>query len=215
MLWVKPILPYAEAMLRSILIAAFLLAGCAYTAKTPAADPQAAFLGRLQKLCGKAFAGRLVTSEAADADMAGAEMVMHVRTCRPSEIRIPFHVRRKDGSWDRSRTWIVTRTPTGLRLKHDHRHGDGTPDAMTLYGGDTADAGTAARQFFPVDAESIALFRREGRAVSVTNVWAVEADAARFAYELRRVGANARHFRVEFALDKPAAPPPPPWGAEG
>lgn len=199
-------------MLRLSLAAAILLSGCAHRPPAVVANPQAVFLDRLQKLCGKAFAGRLVTSDAADADMAGAAMVMQVRGCSPTEIRIPFHVQRKDGSWDRSRTWVVTRTDTGLRLKHDHRHEDGTPDAMTMYGGDTADAGTPARQTFPVDGESIALFRREGRIVSVTNVWAVEVDAMRFAYELKRVGANARHFRVEFALDTPVAPPPPPWG---
>ncbi len=145
-------------------------------------------------------------------------MVMHVRTCGPSEIRVPFHVQRKDGSWDRSRTWVVTRTDpesgTGLRLKHDHRHEDGSPDTMTMYGGDTADAGTPERQTFPVDADSIALFNRAGRSVSITNIWAVEVDATRFTYELKRIGANARHFRVEFALGTPLAPPPPPWGAD-
>ena len=36
--------------------------------------------------------------------------------------------------------WDTT-TATGLRLKHDHRHEDGHPDKVTLYGGDTADAG--------------------------------------------------------------------------
>ena len=199
-------------MLRLTLPVLVLIAGCAHMPPTPVVNPQQMFLDRLQKLCGKAFAGRLVTSDAADADMAGAAMVMHVRTCTPGEVRIPFHVQRKDGSWDRSRTWVVTRTATGLRLKHDHRHADGAPDAMTMYGGDTADAGTPARQSFPVDGESIALFRREGRSVSVTNVWAVEVDATRFAYELKRVGTNVRHFRVEFALDKNIAPPPPPWG---
>lgn len=199
-------------MLRLTLAALVLIAGCAHMPPTPVVNPQQMFLDRLQKLCGKAFAGRLVTSDAADADMAGAAMVMHVRTCAPGEVRIPFHVQRKDGSWDRSRTWVVTRTSTGLRLKHDHRHEDGVPDTMTMYGGDTADTGTAARQSFPVDGESIALFQREGRGVSVTNVWAVEVDAARFAYELKRVGANVRHFRVEFALDKAVAPSLPPWG---
>ena len=200
-------------MPRLALLAALVLAGCAHTPAPPM--PQTAFLDRLQGMCGKAFGGRLVTTDAADADMAGAAMVMHVRECSPAEIRIPFHVQRKDGSWDRSRTWVVTRTRNGLRLKHDHRHADGSSDAMTMYGGDTADGGTDTRQTFPVDGESIALFQKSGRSVSVTNVWGIEVDAARVAYELRRTGANARHFRVEFALDTPVAPPPPPWGSEG
>jgi hypothetical protein len=53
---------------------------------------------------------------------------------------------------DRSRTWVITRTATGLRLKHDYRHTDGTPDALTMYGGDTVGPGTAQRQSFPADA---------------------------------------------------------------
>ncbi|MGM3099376.1 hypothetical protein, partial [Bacillus cereus group sp. BC327] len=84
----------------------------------------------------------------------------------------------------RSRTWIVTRTTTGLRLKHDHRHADGSKDELTMYGGDTVDRGTATRQTFPVDAESIALFTRTGRSVSNTNIWSVETTAESFTYGL-------------------------------
>jgi hypothetical protein len=136
---------------------------------------------------------------------------MHVRGCSASRIEIPFHVggQGSDGGWDRSRTWIVTRTATGLRLKHDHRHADGSADTLTMYGGDTADQGTAAYQAFPVDAESIALFTANDRRVSTTNIWAVEVKPDRFAYELRR--AN-RHFRVEFDLTRPVPAPPAPWG---
>ena len=131
---------------------------------------------------------------------------MHVRECSANELRIPFHV----GS-DRSRTWVVTRTASGLRLKHDHRHEDGSPDAVTMYGGDTAVAGTAARQEFPVDGESRAMFTREGRSVSNTNTWAMEVDPGRaFAYELAR---PQRLFRVEFDLTRPVPAPPAPWGA--
>ena len=180
-------------------------AGCA---TTPVASPQDAFLARLQALCGQAFEGRVVTTDAADRDMAGQRLVMHVADCSQARVRIPFHV-----GEDRSRTWVITRTPDGLRLKHDHRHEDGSEDVLTQYGGDTATAGTATRQDFPVDAESIALFRRENRDVSVTNVWAVELRDGLFAYELRRPpGPNQRHFRVEFDLTRPVAAPPAPWG---
>ncbi|HJS12030.1 MAG TPA: hypothetical protein VJ811_12210, partial [Sphingopyxis sp.] len=86
---------------------------------------------------------------------------------------------------------------------------DGMPDAVTLYGGDTADAGTAARQTFPVDAESIAMFTATGRSVSNTNIWSVETTAAGFTYGLNREG---RHFRVAFDYARPVTPPPAPWG---
>jgi hypothetical protein len=61
-----------------------------------------------------------------------------------------------------------------------------------------------------VDAESIALFTRNAMQVSTTNVWALEIDAGRFAYELRREG---RWFRVEFDLTRPVATPPAAWGS--
>lgn len=189
--------------------AAITLTGCA---TTPAASgPQDAFFAALTAHCGKAYAGKLASSQEADADMRGKAMVMHVRSCTPDRIEIPFHIDGlgPDGSWDRSRTWIITRTATGLRLKHDHRHADGSKDELTMYGGDTADAGTAARQTFPVDAESIALFTRTGRSVSNTNIWSVQTTPDGFTYGLSRDG---RDFRVTFDYRQPVAPPPPPWG---
>jgi hypothetical protein len=96
---------------------------------------------------------------------------------------------------------VITRTDDGLRLKHDHRHEDGTEDKLSQYGGDTIGEGTPTRQEFPVDAFSIELFNAGEAAVSTTNVWAVEVHPARtFAYELRRPN---RHFRVEFDLSRP------------
>src|SRR3546814_4385617 len=60
--------------------------------------------------------------------MRGKAMVMHIRHCTNDRIEIPFHIDGlgPNGGWDRSRTWIVSRTGAGLRLKHDHRHADGT-----------------------------------------------------------------------------------------
>lgn len=156
-------------------------------------------MGRLQTLCGRSFEGRVVTADAADAAFQGRRLLLTVQDCTPGEVRMPFAV-----GEDRSRTWIVRRTPAGLRLKHDHRHADGSPDEVTNYGGDTADEGLAERQAFPADAESKALFLRTGRAVSVDNTWAMEIRPGEmFAYELRR---PARKFRVEFDLSKPVAP---------
>ena len=189
--------------------AAIALTGCA---TTPAAsNPQDEFFAALTAHCGKAYAGKLASNQDADADMRGKAMVMHVRSCTPDRIEIPFHIDGigPGGGWDRSRTWIITRTTTGLRLKHDHRHADGSKDELTMYGGDTADAGTAARQTFPVDAESIALFTRTGRSVSNTNIWSVETTPAAFTYGLSREG---RDFRVTFDYRQPVTPPPAPWG---
>ena len=175
------------------------------------ADPaqsQDDFLARLNALCGQRFEGRVVTTDAADARFASERLTMHVRDCSADEVRIPFAV----GS-DRSRTWVVTKTDTGLRLKHDHRHADGTTDVLHWYGGDTVNAGTAERQEFPVDAESIAMFEKEGLNASVSNTWAMEIEPDnRFLYELTRPGG--REFKVEFDLAHPVDLPPPPWGSE-
>lgn len=193
-----------------LLLTGFVAALLCWSAPAAAAEPADAFLAALRPLCGQAFAGRVVVDQPADpqaaSPFAGKPLVMHVRECNAGSIRIPFHV-----GDDRSRTWVLTRTATGLTLKHDHRHTDGSPDALTLYGGDSAAPGTAVRQSFPADAESKAMFEREGRRVSVANVWAMSIQPGqRFVYELSRPG---RLFQVEFDLSQPQPLPPPPWGS--
>lgn len=171
-----------------------------------------ALLAGFRALCGRAFEGRVEVDTPAtpDSPFDGKRLVMHVRECTDGVARVPFHV-----GDDRSRTWVFTRTADGLRLKHDHRHPDGTPDALTMYGGDTARGAMHVdgrmRLEFPVDAESIAVFQAEGRTASLTNTWAVEIGQGTFVYELAR--PNGRLFRVVFDLTRPVTPPPAPWGA--
>lgn len=174
--------------------AAFALSACA---TVPAPAPQQdTFMASLNALCGQRFEGRVVTTDAADADFRAQRLIMHVRDCSAGEVGIPFAV-----GEDRSRRWIITRTAAGVRLKHDHRDEQGVIHGYHMYGGDTAGPGSANRQEFPVDQESIDQFIVGGAQVSTTNVWAVEVHPGRmFAYELRR--AN-RHLRVEFDLTEP------------
>ncbi|GAB3508596.1 hypothetical protein [Pseudoxanthomonas daejeonensis] len=188
-------------------------APAASTATDVAQAPADAFLAAIARHCGQAYAGRIVANAPASATpdpFEGKALVMHVRGCdEPARgLRIPFHV-----GDDHSRTWVLTRTGDGLRLKHDHRHADGSPDPVTMYGGDTADAGSATRQAFPVDAGSVAMFEREGLKASVVNTWAMEIEPGRrFLYELAR--PDGRLFQVEFDLSAPVALPPAPWGAD-
>jgi hypothetical protein len=180
-------------------------AGQAATAPgaAPALAPeQAQFWSHLQALCGRAFAGELVEAPAGDTTFLDRELVMHVRQCGEREILVPFHV-----GDDRSRTWVLTRTEGGLRLKHDHRHRDGSEDEITQYGGDTAARGTAQRQEFPADAHTASLIP-----AAATNVWTVEVvPGEAFVYALRREGTD-RRFRIRFDLNRPVPPPPAPWG---
>ena len=176
------------------IILALSLGACVSTGdpRTPADQ----FFKRMSILCGKSFAGKMTAGNESDASFATAVLQAHARECSPSEIRIAFDV-----GEDRSRTWIITRTESGLRLKHRHMLKDGTEDPVSQYGGDTASAGTAARQEFPVDEFSKAMFSKEGRTVSNTNVWAFEIEPGQaLVYELARPG---RLFRVSFDLDKP------------
>jgi hypothetical protein len=178
-------------MLRAfLLIAVTTLTACTTTPPTSPAD---AFIANLNQLCGQTHEGRLVTTDPADADFAGKKLVMGPVACTPGEVAIPFAV-----GDNRSRTWVLTRTDSGVRLKHVHRHDDGSEDKVSRYGGDTAAPGTPTRQEFPADDFSKQLFLANKLERSVTNVWAVEAAPGKhFAYELRRPN---RFFRVEFDL---------------
>ena len=133
-------------------------------------------------------------------------MRMGPATCDGNTILIPFAV-----GEDRSRTWVITRTLEGIRLKHDHRHRDGTEDAVTQYGGDSDETGSIGAQDFPADDETKELFVREGLDVSIQNTWRVEiAPGEQFTYQMSR---PERMFRVEFDLTQPVEAPPPTWGA--
>ena len=148
------------------------------------------------------FAGRVVEgTEPSDAAFREQTLVMHVRQCSADEIRIPFHV-----GENRSRTWILTRTPMGARLKHDHRHQDGSEDRITQYGGDTRAISNSTALDFHADEHTATLIP-----AAATNIWTVALDPGRtFTYALRRE-ATGRRFRVQFDLTTPVAAPPPPW----
>ncbi|MDQ3674675.1 MAG: hypothetical protein M3365_09910, partial [Gemmatimonadota bacterium] len=80
-----------------------LLIGCAAPAvrspqqdgpdlRSSPASTQAAFWSALQSLCGRAYAGTMVEGNASDSTFRTSELRMHVRSCAPDEIRIPFHL---------------------------------------------------------------------------------------------------------------------------
>ncbi|MBB1301908.1 MULTISPECIES: hypothetical protein [Pseudoalteromonas] len=163
------------------------------------------FFDNIAAYCGKAFEGKVTVDNATGpSSFAGKKLVMHVRKCTDSELQVPFHV-----GDDASRTWIITKTGSGLSLKHDHRHQDGTDDVSTMYGGHTVDAGFANVQSFPADQYSKELFVSQGIPQSIGNTWQMYIYPEKFTYRLIRQG---REFRVDFDLTKPITPPPAPWG---
>lgn len=169
--------------------------GCAsYSAPT---DPQAVFLTNLARHCGRAYEGRITHRPPEDQLFRGDErLVVHFRECSGDELKLPFHV--ED---NRSRTWILTRTDSGIDLRHDHRHEDGSPDENTMYGAHTRDAGSASRQEF----------LRPQADDGSTSGWAIEiVPGERYTYGTIRDGRW--RYRLDFDLSAPVEPPPPPWG---
>jgi len=169
-----------------------------------AQSPAHTLFDNLQELCGQAFDGEVLVAPEGDTTFADKQLVMHVRECDGDVIRVPFHV-----GENRSRTWVITRTDDGLRLKHDHRHEDGSEEDLTQYGGDTATPGTEHRQEFPADDYTAQMLPP-----AATNVWTIElVPDETFVYALRREGTD-RRFRIAFDLTRPVDVPPAPWGFE-
>lgn len=181
----------------AILISVFLIQAFSLSAQTP---KNQAFWNSLQNICGKAFAGQIIHAPENDS-FRGKKLVMHVRSCEENRIRIPFFV-----GEDKSRTWVLTKQEERILLKHDHRHKDGKPDEVTMYGGLSSNSGSATRQTFPADEETAKLIP-----AAASNVWWIDVDKTSFTYNLRRVGTD-RFFSIKFDLTKEVAKPKAPWG---
>ncbi|MDH5631025.1 MAG: hypothetical protein OEY96_12810, partial [Gammaproteobacteria bacterium] len=141
---------------------------------------QRQFYQTIKSLCGKTFHGKTLFPEDPDHDFAGKTLAMTLAKCTEQEIRIPFKV-----GEDTSRTWILSNTDKGLLFKHDHRHADGTPDEVTMYGGYTNDKGTTLSQSFAADEYTAKLIPE-----AKTNVWTVyfNQEQTQLFYYLERHG---------------------------
>lgn len=144
----------------------------------PETDTSREFFQNLRKLCGQRFEGETRFPPDPNHPLAGKKLVMVLESCNEKELRIPFHV-----GEDKSRTWVLTLTDKGLLFKHDHRHPDGTPDRITMYGGWAAPNGTRYLQRFPADPETAKLIPE-----ATTNVWTLEIipEKKQFTYQLER-----------------------------
>lgn len=162
------------------------------------------FWNALQTHCGKAFEGTIVKGGKEGDGFVGEKLVMHVRSCTEDTIKIPFFV-----GEDASRTWIFTRGKNQLiSLKHEHRHRDGSEDAISQYGGANPNTGLATIQFFPADQHTSKMLPKAS-----TNIWWVTLDASVFTYNLRRLGTE-RVFSVVFDLTKEIKTSRVAWGAK-
>jgi len=159
------------------------------------------FWKQLQTHCGKAYEGEIVAGAVANDGFTGEKLVMHVRSCAANNIRIPFFVGK-----NKSRTWVLhMNTEKIISLKHDHRHSDGTEEAITQYGGINSNHGLANLQMFPADAHTSSIIP-----AASTNIWWFTIDDTSFTYNLRRIGTD-RFFSVRFDLSKAIETPEAPW----
>jgi hypothetical protein len=181
----------AEAALAILAITGLLLSGSSSVA---AANVQTSFFDRLQSLCGARFEGRSTFPEDPGDAFRGKTLVAVIERCDDGELRIPFRV-----GDDRSRTWILKKIEGGLELKHDHRHEDGTPDEVTMYGGTTTSDGTEHSQSFPADAHTRALIPE-----AATNVWSLtlSADGSALTYDLERHGKPRFEAKLHRASER-------------
>lgn len=126
----------------------------ATTAPPVLSEAEQSFMANLLSLCGKSFQGEETFMAEGRESWADKLLVMHVAYCDEDEVRIPFHV-----DDDHSRTWIFMTEDGRLRFRHDHRHADGTPEDLTLYGGYANGEGSRFIQHFPADAYTVRMLQ--------------------------------------------------------
>lgn len=164
---------------------------------------QEAFWARFAEHCGRAYAGSVSdVTEYYRAGLEGRALVMHVLEC--SEDRIHAALHEND---DRSRNWILTRVGGTIRLKHDHRHEDGTEDAITQYGGDAPVPGLPHRQIFWADAHTASIL--PDRADNFWFFHFVDDQTLHYGVHWPKIGHSVR---LAFDLLTPIPAPPRPWG---
>jgi hypothetical protein len=155
----------------------------------------------LKQHCGKAYEGTVTSGATANDVFSGKRLVMHVLSCSENQLLIPFNV-----GENRSRTWILTKVKDRIELKHDHRHEDGTKDAVTMYGGTTTNSGLPGIAVFPADQLTVTTIP-----TAANNVWWITINTKTFTYNLRRIGSD-RLITVTFDITKPVEKPLPSWG---
>jgi len=162
----------------SSVILMLLIANVSASQQQQSANQQELYFNNLLALCGQSFIGKTVFPKDASDPFVGVELEIKFASCSEKEIRVPFRV-----GEDTSRTWVISKTSQGLLLKHDHRHKDGTPDEVTMYGGNSDLMGNALTQNFHADKATEKMIP-----AAKTNVWQLSFDQSksRLTYYLER-----------------------------
>ena len=158
-------------------------------------DIHRAFFDNLRNLCGQSFVGKpIYPLDDPEHPFYDQPIMVSFSVCERDRVHMPLQV-----GEDLSRTWMLTLTEDGLLLKHDHRHEDGTPEELTMYGGYATEEGTEWNQFFPADDETAEMLPEAS-----TNVWnmVINEEEGTFEYILHRHG-NLR-FHAVIDISEPA-----------
>lgn len=181
-----------------VLLISMIIISCGNPAQqqTPVVQKsdQDIFFERFRDLEGKKFIGTQVFIREDMESWADRELIMHVREFHHDVVYLPFRV-----GDNTSRTWTLYRENDGrLRLRHDHRHDDGTPENLTLYGGYTSHGSNKFMQIFPADEYTCNLLPR-----ICDNEWSMlfSEDLTTFSYILRKAGDLI--IRIDFDLTNP------------
>ena len=160
------------------------------------------FFDSIRAHCGNAFSGSVEDSSNSTA-YNGRKFVLHIRDCSDSQIKMPLHI--DDNS---SRILVLSKTDGGIQLQHDHRHADGSSEALTLYGGDSSADSTDKVTHFPESAESIAITKAHAPTRTYPSVWSIILGADDITYQVVRPG---RTIKSKFKFADQVDHPPMAW----
>ncbi len=155
---------------------------------------QQKFYDNFKTLEGKRFSGTEIFISDTNNSWAHLNLEMFVQEFSDTLIKVPFKV-----GDNKSRTWMFFMEDENiLRFRHDHRHEDGTPEDLTMYGGYATDEGSEFIQFFPADQYTCDMLPR-----ICDNLWIAEfsEDLSTFSYSLKK-GDNLI-ITIRFDLTQP------------
>ena len=160
------------------------------------------FFDAIKAHCGHAFSGDVDDSSNSTA-YNGRKFVLHIRDCSDTQIKMPLHI--DDNS---SRILVLTKSDGHIKLQHDHRHADGSSDALTMYGGYSSADSTAKVTNFPESAESIAITKAHAPTRTYPSVWSIILSADDITYQVVRPG---RTIKSQFKFADRVDLPPQAW----
>lgn len=167
-----------------------LLALC--SANAIAAGNHQRFFNNISALCGQTLSGKVLVNQPADPFWNGKTLRLAIGQCSHSDVVMVL------STGDRKPLMLTLRQRAdSLQLEHRYLLPDGSEGKLSRFGGRTQGPGSPARQQFPADAMSKALFMDNNMKDATFNVWEISLEGGQLHYRLDRSG---RHFDAAFTL---------------